>query len=122
MKCTRTIIGVADVARSFNWYRSLFGQPASVPAHDDFGQVVDTDGVSLAPQSLATSFLEKEMPSDRQHKANNALGVCFIALLFLAETVVAHQHHPSPASPLIWSFLAAVALGSLIYWLRFRNK
>lgn len=62
------------------------------------------------------------MPSDRQRKANNALGVCFISLLFLAETVVAHQHHPSPASPLIWSVLGAVALCSLAYWLRFKSK
>jgi hypothetical protein len=29
MKCTWTIIGVADVARSFKWYQSLFGQPKS---------------------------------------------------------------------------------------------
>jgi hypothetical protein len=62
------------------------------------------------------------MPSHRQRKANNALGVCFISLLFLAETGVAHQHHPSPASPLIWSVLGATALGSLIYYLRFKGK
>src|SRR5215204_2888572 len=42
-----TIIGVADVARSFNWYQSLFGQPKSEPAHDYFGQLLDTDGTVL---------------------------------------------------------------------------
>lgn len=47
MKRTWTIIGVADVARSFAWYQSLFGQPASAPAHDDFGQLVDDDGTVL---------------------------------------------------------------------------
>ena len=47
MKRTWTIIGVADVARSFKWYQSLFGQPLSAPAHDYFGQVVDTDGTVL---------------------------------------------------------------------------
>jgi catechol 2,3-dioxygenase-like lactoylglutathione lyase family enzyme len=47
MKRTWTIIGVADVARSFGWYQSLFGQPASTPAHDHFGQVLDTDGTVL---------------------------------------------------------------------------
>ena len=47
MKRTWTIIGVADVARSFNWYRSLFGQPESAPAHDYFGQIVDADGTVL---------------------------------------------------------------------------
>ena len=47
MKRTWTIIGVADVARSFKWYQSLFGQAETLPAHDDFGQVVDTDGTVL---------------------------------------------------------------------------
>jgi catechol 2,3-dioxygenase-like lactoylglutathione lyase family enzyme len=47
MKRTWTIIGVADVARSYEWYRALFGQPATAPAHRDFGQLVDTDGTVL---------------------------------------------------------------------------
>jgi catechol 2,3-dioxygenase-like lactoylglutathione lyase family enzyme len=42
-----TIIGVRDVPSSFHWYLSLFGQPASAPAHDDFGQVLDDDGTVL---------------------------------------------------------------------------
>jgi len=47
MKRTWTIIGVADVARSFRWYQALFGQPATHPEHDDFGQVLDSDGTVL---------------------------------------------------------------------------
>jgi predicted enzyme related to lactoylglutathione lyase len=47
VKRTWTIIGVADVARSFKWYQSLFGQPEMPPAHDDFGQILDTDGTVL---------------------------------------------------------------------------
>jgi catechol 2,3-dioxygenase-like lactoylglutathione lyase family enzyme len=47
MKRTWTIIGVADVARSCRWYQSLFGQPATDPAHDDFGQILDDDGTVL---------------------------------------------------------------------------
>jgi catechol 2,3-dioxygenase-like lactoylglutathione lyase family enzyme len=47
MRRTWTIIGVADVARSFAWYQSLFGQPRSAPAHDYFGQLLDTDGTVL---------------------------------------------------------------------------
>ena len=39
MKRTWTIIGVSDVARSFKWYQSLFGQPETKPAHDYFGQI-----------------------------------------------------------------------------------
>jgi catechol 2,3-dioxygenase-like lactoylglutathione lyase family enzyme len=39
-----TIVGVADVARSFAWYRALLGQDPGAPAHDYFGQIADTDG------------------------------------------------------------------------------
>jgi catechol 2,3-dioxygenase-like lactoylglutathione lyase family enzyme len=47
MKITWTIIGVRDVPSSFKWYQSLFGQPGTPPSHDDFGQVLDTDGTVL---------------------------------------------------------------------------
>jgi len=47
MKRTWTIIGVNDVAGSFKWYQSLFGQPETPPGHDDFGQILDTDGTVL---------------------------------------------------------------------------
>jgi catechol 2,3-dioxygenase-like lactoylglutathione lyase family enzyme len=47
MKRTWTIIGVADVPRSLKWYQSLLGLPETAPAHDDFAQVVDSDGTVL---------------------------------------------------------------------------
>ena len=47
MKRTWTIIGVSDVAASFKWYQSLFGQPATAPAHTYFGQILDSDGTVL---------------------------------------------------------------------------
>ena len=47
MKRLWTIIGVADVARSFRWYQQLLGQQQTTPVHDDFGQIVDTDGTVL---------------------------------------------------------------------------
>ena len=47
MKRTWTIIGVADVPRSFAWYQSLLGVPATEPAHDYFGQILDTDETVL---------------------------------------------------------------------------
>jgi len=47
MKRTWTIIGVTDVPGSFKWYQSLFGQPKTLPGHDDFGQILDTDGTVL---------------------------------------------------------------------------
>jgi hypothetical protein len=47
MKRTWTIIGVADVPNSFTWYQTLFGQPPTLPNHDDFGQLLDSDGTVL---------------------------------------------------------------------------
>ena len=47
MKRTWTIIGVGDVASSFKWYQSLLGLPEAAPAHDDFGQILDSDGTVL---------------------------------------------------------------------------
>ena len=47
MKRTWTIIAVGDVLRSVKWYQALFGQPATLPAHDYFGQILDSDGTVL---------------------------------------------------------------------------
>jgi catechol 2,3-dioxygenase-like lactoylglutathione lyase family enzyme len=47
MKRIWTIIGVADVTRSIHWYQALFGQPKAAPAHDHFGQILDSDGTVL---------------------------------------------------------------------------
>jgi len=47
MKRTWTIIGVGDVPRSFRRYQALFGQVITSPAHDYFGQILDSDGTVL---------------------------------------------------------------------------
>jgi catechol 2,3-dioxygenase-like lactoylglutathione lyase family enzyme len=47
MKRIWTIIGVDDVPRSIAWYQALLGQPATAPAHDYFGQILDSDGTVL---------------------------------------------------------------------------
>ena len=47
MTRTWTVIGVGDVAGSFKWYQALFGQPATLPAHNYFGQILDSDGTVL---------------------------------------------------------------------------
>jgi hypothetical protein len=47
MRRTWTIIGVGDVPCSFKWYQSLLGLPESTPAHDYFGQILDSDGTVL---------------------------------------------------------------------------
>lgn len=47
MKRAWTIIGVGDVPGSLKWYQALFGQPATFPPHDYFGQVLDSDETVL---------------------------------------------------------------------------
>ncbi len=47
MKRIWTIIGVKDVTASCKWYQALFGQPETMPAHVDFGQILDSDGTVL---------------------------------------------------------------------------
>jgi catechol 2,3-dioxygenase-like lactoylglutathione lyase family enzyme len=47
MKRIWTIIAVGDVPASYKWYQSLFGLPETPPAHDHFGQILDTDGTVL---------------------------------------------------------------------------
>ena len=47
MKRIWTIIGVRDVPSSFKWYQSLLGLPVTVPAHEYFGQLLDSDGTVL---------------------------------------------------------------------------
>jgi len=47
MKRTWTIIGVADVSQSLKWYQSLLGLSEMAPAHNDFAQIVDSDGTVL---------------------------------------------------------------------------
>jgi catechol 2,3-dioxygenase-like lactoylglutathione lyase family enzyme len=47
MKRIWTIIGVADVPKSFRWYQSLLGLTEMAPAHDYFGQILDGDGTVL---------------------------------------------------------------------------
>jgi len=74
MKRTWTIIGVADVARSFKWYQSLFGQTETRPAHDYWGQLLDTDGTVLL---CLHAWGEHEHPSlaspDRAEPGNGLL-------------------------------------------------
>lgn len=47
MKRTWTIIGVDDVSYSSKWYQSLLGLPEKAPAHNEFGQILDSDGTVL---------------------------------------------------------------------------
>ena len=62
------------------------------------------------------------MPSPIQRRANNALGICVLSLIALMETVFADHKQPNPASPYVWAVLGATAIGSLVYWLRHRQR
>jgi catechol 2,3-dioxygenase-like lactoylglutathione lyase family enzyme len=74
MRRTWTIIGVADVPRSFEWYQSLLGLPRTAPEHDDFGQILDSDGTVLL---CLHEWGEHEHPSlmspDRAQPGNGLL-------------------------------------------------
>jgi catechol 2,3-dioxygenase-like lactoylglutathione lyase family enzyme len=58
VKRTWTIIGVADVPQSLRWYQSLLGLAETAPAHDYFGQIVDSDGSC----SVSTSGVPTGIP------------------------------------------------------------
>ena len=77
MKRTWTIIGVGDVARSFKWYQSLFGQPETRPAHDDFGQILDADGTVLLCLHAWAAHEHPSLASPDDGKPGNGLLLFF---------------------------------------------
>jgi catechol 2,3-dioxygenase-like lactoylglutathione lyase family enzyme len=77
MKRTWTIIGVGDVARSFKWYQSLFGQPQTSPAHDYFGQISDSDGTVLLCLHLWGAHEHPSLTSPDHGKPGNGLLLFF---------------------------------------------
>ena len=77
MKRTWTIIGVRNVAESFRWYQSLFGQPATAPAHDFFGQLVDNDGTVLLCLHEWGSHDHPSLESPNQATPGNGLLLFF---------------------------------------------
>lgn len=77
MKRTWTIIGVADVARSFAWYQSLLGLPAADPGHDYFGQILDTDGTVLLCLHRWGAHEHPSLMSPGQATAGNGLLLFF---------------------------------------------
>jgi general stress protein 26 len=77
MKRTWTIIGVSDVALSFKWYQSLFGQPATAPGHDHWGQICDADGTVLLCLHQWGSHEHPSLLSAAQSHAGNGLLLFF---------------------------------------------
>jgi catechol 2,3-dioxygenase-like lactoylglutathione lyase family enzyme len=77
MKRTWTIIGVADVGQSFGWYQSLLGLPEAKPAHDYFGQILDTDGTVLLCLHAWGAHEHPPLASPRHAKPGNGLLLFF---------------------------------------------
>lgn len=77
MKRTWTIIGVADVARSFHWYQDLFGQARGEPAHEHFGQIMDDDGTVLLCLHQWGSHDHPTLASPDQAQPGNGLLLFF---------------------------------------------
>lgn len=77
MKRIWTIIGVADVLRSFQWYQSLLGLPETAPAHDYFGQIVDTDGTVLLCLHAWGAHEHPSLTSPHAAKPGNGLLLFF---------------------------------------------
>lgn len=72
-----TIIGVADVTKSFRWYQSLLGQPETAPAHEDFGQIGDTDGTVLLSLHQWGAHGHPPLTSPQHAKPGNGLLLFF---------------------------------------------
>ena len=72
-----TIIGVRNVATSFRWYLSLFGQPESSPAHADFGQIRDADGTVLLCLHAWGAHEHPSLLSPREATPGNGLLLFF---------------------------------------------
>ena len=79
MKRLWTIIGVRNVPASLEWYQSLLGQAQTPPAHDDFGQIVDTDGTVLL--SLHEWGVEDHPPLASPDKATPGNGLLLFFLV-----------------------------------------
>ena len=78
MKRMWTIIGVADVPQSFKWYQSLLGMPETAPAHDDFGQIVDSDKTVLLCVHEWGSHGHPSLTSPHDAKPGNGLLLFFL--------------------------------------------
>jgi hypothetical protein len=62
------------------------------------------------------------METRLRNKSRIALGMAFIALIFILETSVADRVDPNPASPYVWAVLATVAALALAAFFRYRRQ
>lgn len=76
MTRTWTIVGVAHVAASVAWYQTLLGLVPTPPAHDDFGQIRDSDGTVLLCLHAWGTHGHPTLTSPEQATPGNGLLTC----------------------------------------------
>jgi len=81
MRRTWTIIGVGDVAGSFRWYQSLLGLPETAAAHDDFGQILDSDGTVLLCLHAWGAHQHPSLTSCDRAQPGNGLLLFFVSMI-----------------------------------------
>jgi len=62
------------------------------------------------------------MNQEYARKSKVLLGIGVVLLVFLWETIMAHRHFPSPASPYVWTGLGLGATGCLAAALWYHRK
>lgn len=77
MKRIWTIVGVRDVAASFEWYSSLLGLTDAGPVHDHFGQLRDSDGSVLLCLHRWGEHDHPSLTSPEQARPGNGLLLFF---------------------------------------------
>lgn len=104
MKRIWTIIGVADVRQSLEWYQSLLGLPETAPGHDDFGQIADSDGTVLLCLHAWGAHGHPPLTSPDRAKPGNGLLLFFMVdnfdvVLSKARTLVSRLDEEPHANP-----------------------
>ena len=62
------------------------------------------------------------MASNPRNKSRIALGIAFIAINAMLETVMADRFRSNPASPYVWAVLGSVGAIALAAFFRFRAQ
>ena len=109
MRRTWTIIGVGDVRSSFKWYQSLLGLPETEPAHDYFGQILDSDGTVLLCLHQWGDHEHPSLMSPDHAQPGNGLLLFFRVddfdmALPRARGLVARLEEEAPREPEHWNY------------------
>lgn len=109
MRRTWTILAVGDVPRSFKWYQTLLGIPETAPAHDYFGQILDSDGTVLLCLHSWGAHEHPSLTSPAHAQPGNGLLLFFRVddfdlALTRARTLVARLEEEPKSKPEYWNY------------------